>query len=301
MMKRVAILFALMFALAYGAAQAQSQHEIPKIFQRESGAEEIKYQGSKEILFNISWTIERYEESGRQLVSYKATGDNNKQGETRIDWTEDSLVEISTQGLLTQHWKKVSNGAEQMTWSLVFDWIKREAQYSWEDRVSGKKKERTLSLANNAIASNMIDLFVRGFPFEKGPGTKVQIQLINIDGDLTNGDLYFRGELEYFLSGGSDDRRTGETTKGESRTFQLYVIEFVPTGIAGLLKVDCPPPSMLVSKSEPHLVLRSRAGCVTGLGPRRQSKSLKKYEPAEIMNEFLLKDDNAIIDWEKMP
>jgi len=254
------IVFVLLVVGIVGVALAQLQ--TAQVAPHEEGTKKIMYIESGEVLYNMHWQIDQVEKNNKKLLHYRMKGDNNKQGSERIDWNEESMIEITDQGLRSQYWKKTSTGAEQMSWRLVYNWANRTVNYSFTDRATGKTDSKIIEFDANAIPGDCMELLLRGFPFEKGPGTRFTGQIIGSDGSLLGGHMIYRGE------------EVVQTTLG---SIPAYKIELKPTGALGLVAPDM---FMWFAKKPPHVWLRFD-GRDNGLTKPRTKTVLTHFKPAE--------------------
>lgn len=252
----------LVIGLLVVVGLAAAQLKPPKFADHEKGFQQIQYLESSEVLYNIRWDVNKVTRNGQTYYEYKGVGDNNRQGVERIDWTEESLMAQTPAGLQTQYWRKKSTGAEQMTWDLQFDWNSRKLKYKWTDALTGKNEEKTLSFEQNAIAGDAMNYLLRGFPFEKEVGYKIQGQIIGGDGSLIDGWIIHAGEEKL------------QTAFG---TIDTYKLQLKPTGVLGLV---APKMWMWFTKAEPHIWLRFD-GRDDGLTKPRTKNVLLEYSPRE--------------------
>ncbi len=195
------------------------------------------------------------------MVTVKGKGDNGKSGAERIDWTEEMVFEIVPNGVRSRYWKKKSTGAEQMTWHLRYDWKAKKSHYSWSDALTGKKENKTHGLEGKILPGDSLFWLLKGFPFEKGEGYRIEGLMIMTDGGSLGGALIHRGE---------------ETLKTAFGPIETYKVELKPTGAIGLIA-----PKMIAwyTKKAPHIWLRFD-GRDDGLTKPRTKNVLLKYEPA---------------------
>ncbi|MDP8257520.1 MAG: hypothetical protein P9M14_17375 [Candidatus Alcyoniella australis] len=258
--RALSIAIALVLFLAAGAT---AQFAKPQIMDRESGFSRIMWLEDDATLYNMRWTVKRFERDGRKFYLYDGQGDNGKSGAERIDWTEESSVEICDSGMLrTQYWKKVSSGAEQMTWDLRYDWTAHKLSYRFEDRVAGKVEEQQIAIADDAWPGDALNFLLRGFPFERGAGYKVTGNLLMTDGSVLGGHIIHHGEERI------------KTVFGE---IDCYKLELKPTGALGWVAPDM---FMWFTKAAPHCWVRYD-GRDEGFIKPRTKNVLLQFEPAE--------------------
>ncbi len=227
---------------------------------RETGVQKTRFIGKDATLYNYSWEMDR---DGARVV-YSAKGDNGKQGAKRIEWTEKSVMEIVPGDVRTLSWVKESSGAEQQTWRLEYDWTARRMKYTWHDRATGKREEKTVELSSNAHAGDAMHLLVRGFPFQKGPGTRISGDFVMTNGQVFAASMIFRGEERIETAFGPVD---------------AYKIEFKLGGAIGGL---APKMYTWYTKAAPHVFLRYE-GKDDGLTKPRTVNDLIRYTPAELL------------------
>jgi Protein of unknown function (DUF3108) len=227
--------FSLVFIVA-GAAAAQLAS--PQVADLETGFYKLQVTSTGQTLYNMHWIFTRVSEGGKSYLVFKMKGDNNTQGEDRIDWDEESKIEeTKDHGLRTLYWKKSSRGAEQMDWDLTYDWAAGRATYNFKDRATGKSENKTMKLTPDTLGGDALYLILRGFPFDKPVGYKMAGRVVS-GGDLIQGDLIFRGEEKLTTPLG---------------TFDTYKLELKPKGLVGILPTRL---YMWFSKNAPHLCLR---------------------------------------------
>jgi len=224
----------------------------------ESGVQRTRYIGKDSTLYNYRWDLKR---DGNGYVFF-AKGDNNKSGAKRIEWTEKAVMEMSSRGLRTVSWVKESSGAEQQTWRLEYDWKANKAAYSWNDRATGKHEEKTVEFGPTAFAGDCMYFLLRGFPFQKGPGTKISGDFVMTDGQVFSGSIIHRGEERIETAFGSLD---------------TYKLEFKIGGAIGGLA-----PKMFIwyTKSAPHVFVRYE-GKDDGLTRPRTVNELLEFSPSD--------------------
>ncbi len=226
----------------------------------ESGVQQIRYADSDETLYNYQWKLIRKDTEDGSMISIHGRGDNQRKGEDRIEWTEESELELTQKGLRTLFWRKRSSGAEQETWLLRYDWKNRCAAYTHEDRFSGKREEKALAFGPNAYALDSINFQLRGFPFEKGKGTRLEGEFILTDGSVMKGAVVHAGE---------------ERIQTGFGFLEAYKLEIDPSGFIG---VFAPRMYLWFTKSRPHLFLRYD-GKDDGLLKPRTVNELIGYKP----------------------
>jgi hypothetical protein len=207
----------------------------------------------------MEWTLER-QADGRYL--YKLKGDNRVEGAGRITWVEEAELIPVNGKLRTKSWKKRSDGAEQMDWSMVYDWAAGKAKYAFADRAAGKSESKDIALPPGAMPGDEMFFLLRGFPFEKGVGASVEGTFVMTDGMVINGAVVLRGE---------------ETLQTAWGPVACYKLELKPKGVVGLVAPDM---FLWFSKKAPHVWMRYD-GRDNGLTSPRTKNTLLKYEPAE--------------------
>jgi len=247
-----------MFFCAIAAFAADVGVSEMDIAQRETGIQRVRYENETKTLYNYRWELTR---EGR-IVTVTGKGDNDKKGPERVEWVETSKMELTPNGLQTLVWTKESSGAEQESWRMEYNWKARTATYAYRDRASGKTEEKTLAFGSKAYASDAMYFFLRGFPFEKGEGTKIEGEFVLTEGKVMSGSVIHRGEEKIKTAFGSLD---------------TYKLEFKPGGFVGAFA-----PRMFIwfTKSKPHLFVRYD-GKDDGLMNPRTTTELIRYTPAE--------------------
>jgi hypothetical protein len=224
---------------------------------RESGVQQTRFVGKQPILYNYKWEMKR----DGSRISYTAKGDNNKKGGKRVDWVENVVMELTDSGIRTLVWAKDSSGAEQENWKTEYDWAARTAAYTYVDRASGKKDAKTLKFGAKAYSGDAMYFMLRGFPFEKGAGAKIEGEFVLTDGQVFTGAIINRGEEQL------------QTAFGPLDTYKL---EFK---IGGAIGAFAPRMYIWFTKSEPHVFVRYE-GKEDGLTKPRTVTDLLQYEPA---------------------
>ncbi|RJO66823.1 MAG: hypothetical protein C4523_11315 [Myxococcales bacterium] len=247
------ILAFTMSALAVDAGLNEAE-----IAPRESGVQLVRYADEQRPLYNYRWELVR--EGNRVTVTGR--GDNDKKGPERVEWAETSMMEIAPGGLRTLVWTKESSGAEQESWRMKYDWAAHKVVYAYRDRASGKSEEKTLTFGPKAYASDAMYFFLRGFPFEKGEGAKVEGEFVLTEGKVMSGVVIHRGE---------------EQIKTAFGPLDAYKLEFKPGGLLGAFA-----PRMFIwyTKSMPHLFVRFD-GKDDGVMKPRTTNELVHYSPAD--------------------
>lgn len=250
------------FALAI-VCTSFAEFEAPEIADFESGVQKIMFAESNKTLYNFRWTMEKFTKDGKTFVKFKGYGDNDKTiSSERIEWTEESLAELTPNGVRSVYWRKRSTGAEQMTWSLEYDWTNLKARYFWSDALTNKKEEKELKFTEGAIPGDALYIVLRSFPFERGVGYKYKAQIVLTDGSVINGYVINRG-IEKL-----------ETAFG---TIDAYKLELKPTGAIGVVAPDM---FMWYTKTKPHIWLRFD-GREEGPFQPRTKNVLIQYTPIE--------------------
>ncbi len=250
----------IIFILAF-TGQGIAQLSAPIFADKESADEKIMFIKSGAIVYNYKWTAVKENKNGKTIVTITGYGDNNLQGPERIEWKETSVMQILDNGLRTLSWKKDSSGAEQESWTLKYNWVERKVDYKFTDRASGKSKTKVISLADNALAGDSMFFALRGFPFEKGKGTKIVGKIVDQNGGVIEGAMISHGEEKLSTDFGYID---------------TYKLELKPTGIIGVV---APKMWIWYTKAKPHIMLRFD-GRDAGLTSPRTKKVKVKYEPA---------------------
>lgn len=245
------------------ACTAFAQFDMPEIAEHESGTQKIMFIESEKILYNFRWTMEKFAKDNKTFIRFKGYGDNDKKAAAeRIEWTEESLAELTANGIRSVYWEKKSTGAEQMSWLLEYDWTNLKAHYSWSDALTNKKEEKELKFTQDAISGDALYLVLRSFPFEKGAGYKYKAQIVLTDGSVING---------YVINHGLEKL---ETAFG---VLDAYKLELKPVGVVGAVAPDM---FIWYTKSKPHIWLRFD-GRDEGLFAPRTKNVLLQYSPAE--------------------
>lgn len=252
-MKSFGLVVAAMIAGLIPVAVAGAQVSPPDTAEMESGVTRTIFIDSGETVYNMSWSRKRFEKDGKTYLAFQLKGDNNTQGAERVEWKEDSLLELTPAGPRTVYWKKDSSGAEDEHWKLEYDWPARTLRYTYSDGLSGKSESRSLSFEEGAVPSDAMRLLLRGFPFEKGEGYQFRCQIILTDGKLLKGAIIHRGEEDL------------DTNFGLIRAYKL---ELKPSGVIGMV---VPKMFMWYTKSKPHIWLRSDARDAGLLKPRTKN------------------------------
>ena len=260
-MNRSALAFILAAILAISGTAA-AQLASPDIAEHETGYSKIQYIDSGKLLYNFHWTSTKFQKDGKTFVRIDAKGDNDLTGAKRIDWTEETLLEIAGPTVRSVYWKKKSTGAEHMTWSLDYDWTAKKADYQYNDEATGKKEAKKIDLKDGAVGGDALQVALRGFPFEKGAGTQFKSQIVTGDGMLIDGSIIFRGE---------------ETIVTPAGPVETYRLELKPSGALGLVA-----PKMLYwfAKAKPHAWIRYE-GRDEGLTNPRTRNFLVEFDPKE--------------------
>lgn len=250
--------------ILFASSVAFGQLHKPEFADKESGVEQIMYIESGKVLYNYRWTAVKTQSGGKILVTITGQGDNNVQGDQRIEWTEKSVMEVLDNGLRTISWDKKSTGAEQETWKTTYNWNTKKVDVFWENRATGKKKTKVVQIKGNALAGDSMLQALRGFPFEKPVGTTIKGKIIDSSGMIMGGEIIHRGEEKI------------KTAFGEIDTYKL---ELNPTGLIGIVA-----PTMYIwyTKSAPHICVRFD-GRDNGLTNPRTKKLLLEYEPAGVI------------------
>jgi len=251
------------FILSFFAATAVfAQMTTPKIGAMESGSQCISYIESGEVLYNTSWTCTR-SQSDPNLYTIETKGDNNTQGEGRIQWTEKVVFSNGTEGLRVQSWVKKSTGAEKQTWDMSFDWGSTKIDYSWADAIASKNKKKAIDFSGTVFAGDSMLFVLRGFPFDKGAGAKITGQLLDPSGMIISGDVIFIGE---------------ENIKTPLGTVAAYKLELKPSSF--FLGMIAPTTYMWFTKADPHIWLRTD-GKDNGMTNPKTKNVLKSYKSSD--------------------
>ncbi len=250
----------MMIMLIAFALPAAAQLKPADIAEKESATQKLSWEKDGQLLYVMRWTLEKYEKDGKVFVKYKMKGENTKQGAERVEWDESSLMVFRPEGLRTLWWKKDSRGAEKMHWSLSYDWDARKARYQYSDDDSGKKEDKSYEFAADAVPGDAMNIILRGFPFEKGPGTVFEADLLMSDGSILRGKVIHRGEQKI------------KTAFGDIDTYKL---EIKPAGALGYVAPDM---FSYFTKAEPHIWLRFD-GRDEGLLKPRTNNNVVEYEP----------------------
>ena len=260
MKRATSIIFVIVLTL-FCANVAAAQLATPEFAEKETAVEKVVFIDSGKVVYNYGWTSVKEVKNGKIILTVVGKGDNNVQGEERIEWKETSVIEIYDGGLRTLSWTKDSNGAEQESWVMKYDWNSHKVDYKFTDRASGKTKTKVLPLADNALAGDSMFFALRGFPFEKGKGVKIIGQIIDQGGSIIEGAIIHHGEQKLSTAFGDID---------------TYKLELKPTGLIGIV---APKMWLWYTKAIPHVMVRFD-GRDDGLTNPRTKKVLLKYEPA---------------------
>lgn len=261
-MKAFQIAMICITLMIFGTRIAQAQLHLPEVGEKESGMQQIKYIESGKILYNYSWESVATKQGEKTVVKVTGNGDNNTQGEKRIEWTEESVFELSPKGLRTVYWKKNSTGAEQESWDMKYDWGTNSVDFIHENRETGKKSEKKLTYKGQNVSGDAMYWVLRGFPFEKGKGFEYSAEVILSDGMVLGGRVIHHGE------------ETLDTPFGKIETYKL---QLKPTGLVGVV---APKMYMWYTKAAPHAWVRSD-GRDDGFTNPRTMNVLLKYSPAD--------------------
>lgn len=249
------LLFVLLAIPVAGAGAGLGPIEIAP---QESGVQMTRFEKKKDALYNYSWNVKR--EGGR--VVFSARGDNNKSGPKRIEWTENSVMELDGSSLRTLTWAKDSSGAEQESWKLTYDWAARKVNYLYQDRATGKTESKSVELGSRAFSSDAMYFMLRAFPFEQGTGTRIDGDFVLTNGQVLPAYIILRGEEKLTTPMG---------------TFETYKLEMKLKGALGGI---APKMFMWFTKDKPHLFVRYD-GKEAGLTSGRTVNELLKFTPAE--------------------
>jgi hypothetical protein len=244
------------------ASNVMAQLGVPEIMDKESGIQKIQFIETGETVYNVRWTSAKAD-GAKNIYRIQSVGDNNKQGKERIDWTEESVMELTPAGLRSQSWTKTSTGAEQMKWSLKYNWSAKSVAYSWSDAVSGKKENKTFALKDNAISGDILYWVLRGFPFDKPRGFELKGEVVMTDGSILEGRIINLGEEKLQTAFGAID---------------TYKLELKPAG--KILGAVAPKMYIWFTKAAPHIQIRFD-GREADLLAGRTKNVVVKYEPAE--------------------
>jgi hypothetical protein len=252
--------FVLVIALALLSPAILTAAELGpvEIAPEESGVQRTRFEKGQDTIYNYKWTLKR----DGSRVTVTARGDNNKSGAKRVEWAENSVLEWTGRGVRTISWSKDSSGAEQESWKLAYDWAGHKMVYTWHDRVSGKKETKTIELGPKAMPADAMYFMMRGFPFEKGVGTRIDADFVLTDGQILPGYIVLRGEERI------------QTPMGALDTYKLEM------KLSGALGGLAPKMFMWFTKSKPHLFVRYD-GKDAGLTKGRTTNELLKYTPSE--------------------
>lgn len=255
-MKAMMIIGICIFLVGSFASAACAQLQNPEVFEKESAKQRMMFIDSGKEFCTYSWEYSKKVEGQKTLITILGKGVWDK----TIQWTEKSLVEISSNGVRTLSWEKNSTGDEQMNWKMKYDWDSKVVHYSYEDRATGKKKNKDIKLEENVLAGDSMYIALRGFPFEKGEGTKYEGQIINSNGMVLSGSIIHHGEEKL------------KTVFGE---VEAYKLELKPHGFIGVVS---PQMFMWFTKAKPHLWLR-QDGRDYAIHKPRTKNVLAEYEP----------------------
>ena len=256
-MNRIACLVSVL-AVALPAAALAAELGPIEIAPQESGVQMTRFEKKTEALYNYSWNVKR---DGGKVV-FSAKGDNNKSGAKRIEWTENSVMELNGSSLRTLSWSKDSTGAEQESWKLTYDWAGGKVHYNYQDRAGGKKESKSVELGSTAFSSDAMYFMLRGFPFEQGPGARIDGDFVLTNGQVLPAYIILRGE---------------EKVTTPMGTFDTYKLEMKLKGALGPI---APKMFMWFTKDKPHLFVRYD-GKEAGITSGKPVNVLLKFSPAE--------------------
>ena len=232
----------------------------PGIAENESGYNETRFTGEDGgRVMDVRWSLTRTEQDGRTIVTRSSTG-TWYLGEGPIQWTEESVMELTSAGLRSLSWRKQSSGVEQETWAITYDWDSRRIDYSWSDALSERSRRETIELPGNVIPGDSLELVLRGFPFERGEGFRYRAQVVMADGSFLDGNVVHRGVERI------------ETPFGE---VECYKLELKPTGALGLV---APRMYYYFTVAEPHVFVLLD-GREAGPFKPRTLNTLREFEP----------------------
>ena len=244
------------------ARAAAAQFATPQIGESENGAQKIKFIESGKPLSDMKWTITRTTQNGKPVIKKELTGEWFKDGAGPITWKEESVFELADGTIRTLSWHKQSSGAEKETFQYDFDWTTRKLHAYYFDGVSGKKKDKTVSLEGDVIWGDAAELMIRGFPFEKGAGSKYTAKIMLEPNIIVSGQIVHRGE------------ETIDTPFGK---LPCYKLEMKATGAAAIV---VPKTYYWVTKKAPHVQVLKESKENGPLDPRTIN-ALVEYAPAE--------------------
>ena len=237
-MKRITLAAGTLLLLFVLVDVTWAQLKPPIIADVETGHQKVMYSESGKHLYDLRWTQTKTVEDGRTLVKFSSRGNNTLKGEERVEWTEESLAELTSKGFRTLSWKKDSSGAEKESWKITYNWQKHEAEYVYQDHLKDKKERKVLKFSANTFPSDAMFVLLRGFPFEKGEGYKIEGDFLLTDGSTLSGAIIHRGE---------------EKLKTAFGVLDAYKLEMKPSGLTG---VFAPTMYLWYSRKPPHVFLR---------------------------------------------
>ncbi|MCB9489709.1 MAG: hypothetical protein H6684_13330 [Deltaproteobacteria bacterium] len=254
-----AVAVALTLALLASPASAQNVGwGKPDVAPLESGTQVTSYIDSGEKLYEMKWKLTNNDGA----LTWSMEGRNFETGDKLVTWTESMAAKLTDKGVEPQSWSKESSGAEQMKWTLRYNWAAKTADYTFEDRATGKKEARTIKLPDDALAADAMPFSLRAFPFEKGEGYSEKVRVVNTDSQVMGAELINRGV------------ETRKTPMGE---FEAYKLEL---NITGLIGVVAPKMYFWYTKAEPHTWLGFE-GKDGGLTEGRTINALHVYAPVD--------------------
>lgn len=258
-MKWMMIVLMVSICTAFFSSSAHGQLRPPEFSDKESATEKVVFIDSGKTLFDYQWNLTKTDQGGKTIVKVEAKG-TWYGTEEPVPWQEESVMEITQNGVRTLSWKKDSEGAEQESWTMTYNWSARTVESFWKDRKSGKTKTKTIKMKEDALAGDSMFFALRGFPFEKGAGTEYTGQIIDSSGMVYTGSIIHHGEERL------------KTAFGEIDTFKL---ELKPKGLVGVVS-----PKMYIwyTKAAPHIQVQFE-GRDAGLTQPRTTKKLISYQP----------------------
>ena len=237
-MKRRLLVFGIFLLLFVAGGVTWAQLKPPIVADVEKGHQKVMYSESGKHLYDLRWTQTKTVENNRTLVKYNSRGNNMLSGKERVEWTEESLAELTPKGLRTLYWKKDSSGAEKESWKIAYDWKTHKAEYSYQNHLNGKKESKSLKFSANTFPSDSMFVLLRGFPFDQGEGYKIEGEFLLTDGSTISGAIIHRGE---------------EKLKTAFGVLDAYKLELKPSGLTG---VFAPTMNLWYSRKAPHVFLR---------------------------------------------
>jgi hypothetical protein len=253
---RLAVVVLVLFRVA------PAQLSAPQIGDQESGSQVLKFIESGKLLSNMKWTITRTTLNAKPVIRKELIGEWFKDRTEPITWKEESVFEIADNTIRTLSWHKQSSGGEKETFQLDYSWDALTLLLHHFDALTGKKRNKTISLERNVVPGDALELMLRGLPYDRGPGYKHTIKVVLSDGSFIAVSITLVAE------------ETVDTPLGR---ILCYKLEFKPTGLLGVV---APRMNYWVTKRAPHIMLKYE-GRDNGLLEARTIRTLVDYKPLE--------------------